>query len=1146
MKLNKIVFLFLTITFLTSLGFAQGVLYRSAVIDVPTIENGGFGNILAGVDIDQDGISEIWAVNDNWTDSGEELIPRIYMYEYNGGSWDSMWSATLNIPLQNTWPPLTSGDLDGDGKLEIIWGPVNNLGGGNVNPSRIVVFEASGDNMFGIPDAGNYLPNAEWTMVDADNINLRPFKFVYGDIDGDSQDEVIFCDRTSYYSFGVLSVNDIPDNGDDSEIWTMEADGKDSLFVYGTSQKTIMPTGNKWDVAFIDSTIYVFDGYSRIYGVKYENGQYYYLPVQDLFPAHWSFKSATVNDIDGNGTKEIVISNYDGDGTGDTYVLQQDGDTLKADKIADFINLGANQLTGGASGDIDNDGFVDFVFGTRESDENLIVRLEYLGGPIDNPSSYQSSILDKGILAAPTQFDQIQVANVDEDPEMEVIYSGIPRGGSAVPIVVIDYLPLPNLETIAAVKIDSDGNFQPDRLGETVTINGTVTSVNFTASANRFSYYIQDATGGMNITKGGEAGPTLEIGTNVVATGTVAQFRGLTQLDIADLSTDLLVLGLGTPVTPTTLTIHEYVNNSEKYEGMLIELKYAGLSVNNVATWPSADSDANIIINDGFDRNDFTLRIDKDTDIDGNPEPVFPINIIGVASQYTSSGTVYDDGYQISPSYYSDFTANVAAPPSPSFMLLTPADESVVEITNVSAQYEITWEPTVDLNGDQIFYQWVLLPNLVQSDPLTEPMITVNATDVLGLMGDLDTITVEWTVRAKGNEITFVPSVDTFSVTFIKKLQEIVHTPGDLTAAARYDGAIGVDVNASGHGITWKGLNGVYTGGLIFGSSTTGKINGLIPSWENASVGFLTDIVPITNSLSFMSNSDFDQITTAKIDDSGASTPYGVEVHQMIYTNTGEEFAIYRYAYVNKSGATLNDFYAGIFVDWDVDGTNYQDNKGGYYPDANIAYQYGQAIPTYFGISALNGASGMRVSGYYPDSEEEGRIEAFSYLSNLPVNMTEDTPDDYRMFIGSSIGTIEVEDTAFVSFAFVAGDNVVELLANNSAAFAKAQAAGFTDVVLSAEEETSIIPSDFFVEQNYPNPFNPTTTIRFGLPESSNVSIKVFDILGKEVAVLANNEAFTSGVHTIDFNATNLASGTYIYRIQFGEKVMSKKMLLLK
>ena len=99
------------------------------------------------------------------------------------------------------------------------------------------------------------------------------------------------------------------------------------------------------------------------------------------------------------------------------------------------------------------------------------------------------------------------------------------------------------------------------------------------------------------------------------------------------------------------------------------------------------------------------------------------------------------------------------------------------------------------------------------------------------------------------------------------------------------------------------------------------------------------------------------------------------------------------------------------------------------------------------------------------------------------------------------------------------------------------------------EEINTTLPTEFVLNQNYPNPFNPSTIISFQLPASSNVTLKVYDILGNEVATLVN-EYKNAGTYEIDFNPAssikNSASGVYFYRLQAGDYLETKKMLLLK
>ncbi|MCI0472952.1 MAG: T9SS type A sorting domain-containing protein, partial [Ignavibacteria bacterium] len=97
---------------------------------------------------------------------------------------------------------------------------------------------------------------------------------------------------------------------------------------------------------------------------------------------------------------------------------------------------------------------------------------------------------------------------------------------------------------------------------------------------------------------------------------------------------------------------------------------------------------------------------------------------------------------------------------------------------------------------------------------------------------------------------------------------------------------------------------------------------------------------------------------------------------------------------------------------------------------------------------------------------------------------------------------------------------------------------------LSGETEVGI-PKKFDLSQNYPNPFNPTTKINIDLPEDGKVEMRIYDMLGREAAVLLN-EFRTAGYHTVTFNASDLSSGIYFYRIAAGKYTGIKKMVLLK
>ena len=102
-----------------------------------------------------------------------------------------------------------------------------------------------------------------------------------------------------------------------------------------------------------------------------------------------------------------------------------------------------------------------------------------------------------------------------------------------------------------------------------------------------------------------------------------------------------------------------------------------------------------------------------------------------------------------------------------------------------------------------------------------------------------------------------------------------------------------------------------------------------------------------------------------------------------------------------------------------------------------------------------------------------------------------------------------------------------------------------SDMITAVDNNQNPLPSNYALSQNFPNPFNPTTTIKYSVPKAGLVTIKVYDILGREVTTLVNEQK-TVGNYEVQFNAAKLASGVYFYRMQAGDFVDIKKLLLLK
>lgn len=205
-----------------------------------------------------------------------------------------------------------------------------------------------------------------------------------------------------------------------------------------------------------------------------------------------------------------------------------------------------------------------------------------------------------------------------------------------------------NLMTIARAREDLNGDFKPDRLTDTLTVTGVVISPNY--QTTNVSYYIWDGTASIDAFKYGLK-PTLNLGDSIRVTGKIEQYNGLVEIVAPD-TNNIVVLKSGAVLpVPQEITIAQYKANHDLYEGSLITIrnvtKYSG-------TWP-ANANGTVKVTNGTDSID--VYIDKDTEVDNSPEPVWPQDITGIASQFSS--TSLTGGLQILPRYNTDFQVPV-------------------------------------------------------------------------------------------------------------------------------------------------------------------------------------------------------------------------------------------------------------------------------------------------------------------------------------------------------------------------------------------------------------------------------------------------------------------------------------------------------
>ncbi len=160
------------------------------------------------------------------------------------------------------------------------------------------------------------------------------------------------------------------------------------------------------------------------------------------------------------------------------------------------------------------------------------------------------------------------------------------------------------------------------------------------------------------------------------------------------------------------------------------------------------------------------------------------------------------------------------------------------------------------------------------------------------------------------------------------------------------------------------------------------------------------------------------------------------------------------------------------------------------------------------------------------DNDASNYIMGYVY-----TDITGDRTVDVR-----DLSTVDNNALNYVSAQIPAGSDSQEPGWNKS---------GKTDMLKNSNDITTDIPAKFELKDNYPNPFNPTTKINYELPITNYVTLKIYDIGGKEIAALVNGQQ-NAGRYSVEWNASGFASGTYFYKIVAGEFSQVKRMILVK
>ena len=253
---------------------------------------------------------------------------------------------------------------------------------------------------------------------------------------------------------------------------------------------------------------------------------------------------------------------------------------------------------------------------------------------------------------------------------------------------------------------------------------------------------------------------------------------------------------------------------------------------------------------------------------------------------------------------------------------------------------------------------------------------------------------------------------------------------------------------------------------------------------------------------------------------------------------------------VSAAGDVNHDGFADVIIGANVANRAYLYLGGANMNNAADAVFSGATSNEAFGISVssagdvnADGFADVLVGAFWNSAGGYSAGRAYLYLGGANTNTVADA-----IFNG------EANDDLFGMCVAAAGDVNRDGFADLIIGAPKSSAVGYEmgrayvyagSTTVSVEEQTHERTGRFQLYQNYPNPFNPTTTIRFSLSQRQRVVLKIFDLLGKEIATLVAGD-FDQGEHAVNFNGSGLASGVYLYRLQTGSFVEQKKLVLMR
>ncbi len=363
-------------------------------------------------------------------------------------------------------------------------------------------------------------------------------------------------------------------------------------------------------------------------------------------------------------------------------------------------------------------------------------------------------------------------------------------------------------------------------------------------------------------------------------------------------------------------------------------------------------------------------------------------------------------------------------------------------------------------------------------------------------------------------------------------------TINDIATSITSMGRIGYNgiEQTEGLGFCYKGGESVlYEAGLMIGTSST-LVSDVV---RNESSSTDEDFSSLT-SVALVDSpnvSEFD--LKGSFNDVKASTPItiNVEHHAYAWSSPGNtKYVIVEYYITNGGSATLQNLYAGIFADWDIDANTYSANRAEYDAANRMGYAYYTGTNgTYVGIKLLSTTANTIHYAIDNSSGGNGGVDLFDGFSaadkytvlstNRTSAGTKGNGNDICDVVSSGPFTIGINDTAVVAFALLAGDSLSDL--QSSALNAQLM----YDSIQPKYSDISILAENNFFVQCFPNPFTNQLTILYAIQQSSTIEIDVYNALGERVQTYTCKIA-RAGMHNQVINVANLSPGIYYCQLK--------------